>query len=116
MHITERRVGDVTVLDVVGELTYAHRSAFKGAVERNKQAGCRHLIVNLQSVRFLDSSALGMLALLSQSMKASRGTISLSNPQSYVRDILALANIERLLPVYSTEQDALVGERLPANR
>ena len=116
MQISERRIGNVTILDLVGELTYATRSIFSGAVERSKQAGCRHLIVNLTSVRFLDSSALGMLALLSQSMKASHGTIRLLNPQSYVRDILALANLDRLLPVYNAEQDALAQEQLPPGR
>jgi anti-anti-sigma factor len=114
MHITERRVGHATILDLVGELTYANRSTFKGAVERSKQAGCRHLILNMESVRFLDSSALGMLALLSQSLKCSQGVISLLNPQSYVREIITLANLHRMLPVYNTEQDALAGAALPA--
>ncbi|HVG02697.1 MAG TPA: STAS domain-containing protein [Nitrospira sp.] len=114
MHISERRIGDVTILDLVGDLTYANRSSFKAAVERSKQAGYRHLIVNLQAVRFLDSSALGMLALLSQSMKASQGVIILSNPQSYIREILALAHLDRLLPIYNSEQEALAGEQLPA--
>jgi anti-anti-sigma factor len=116
MHITERRVGHATILDLVGELTYANRSVFKGAVERSKQAGCRHLILNMTGVRFLDSSALGMLALLSQSLKASQGAISLLNPQSYVREIIALANLHRLLPVHNTEQEALTEERLPTVR
>lgn len=116
MHITERRLGHATILDLVGELTYANRSAFKGAVERNKQAGCRHLILNMAAVRFLDSSALGMLALLSQSLKTSQGIISLLNPQSYVREIITLANLHRMLPVYNTEQDALAGAKLPAVR
>jgi anti-anti-sigma factor len=114
MHITERRVGDATILDLVGELTYANRSTFKGSVERSKQAGCRYLILNMESVRFLDSSALGMLALLSQSLKSSEGVISLLNPQSYVREIITLANLHRMLPVYNTEQDALAGAKLPA--
>ena len=114
MHITERRVGSSIILDLVGELTYANRSAFKAAVERSKQAGCRHLILNMEGVRFLDSSALGMLALLSQSLKASQGMASLLNPQTYVREIITLANLHRMLPVYNSEQDALAGERLPA--
>lgn len=114
MHITERRVGHATILDLVGELTYANRCAFKGAVERSKRAGCRHLILNMEGIRFLDSSALGMLALLSQSLKASQGNISLLNPQSYVKEILTLANLHRMLPVYNTEQDALAGANLPA--
>ncbi len=114
MQITERRVGQAIILKLVGELTYANRSAFKGAVERSRQAGCRHLILNMEGVRFLDSSALGMLALLVQNLTASQGTVSLVNPQSYVREIITLTNLHRLLPVYNTEQDALRGERLPA--
>lgn len=116
MQITERRLGDATILDVVGELTYANRNAIKEAVERSRQRGCRHLILNLQGVVFLDSSALGMLALLSQQFKASQGVVSLANPQSYVREILVLANLDRLMPVYHTEQDALRAARLPAVR
>lgn len=114
MQITERRIGQSVILDLVGELTYANRTAFKGAVERSKQAGCRHLILNMQGVRFLDSSALGMLALLSQSLTVTQGVLSLLNPQSYVREIISLANLHRMLPVYNTEQDALAGCRLPA--
>lgn len=114
MQITERRIGHATILDLVGELTYANRSAFKGAVERSKQAGCRHLILNMEGVRFLDSSALGMLALLSQSLKASQGIIGLLNPQSYVKEIITLVNLHRMLPVYNTEEDALAAVKLPA--
>jgi anti-anti-sigma factor len=115
MHITERRVGSATILDLAGELTYTNRGPFKGAVERSRQAGCRHLILNMEGVRFLDSSALGMLALLSQSLRASQGIISLLNPQSYVREIITLANLHRMLPVYQTEQDALAGAKVPAS-
>lgn len=114
MQITERRIGQSVILDLVGELTYANRTAFKGAVERSKQGGCRHLILNMQGVRFLDSSALGMLALLAQSLTITQGMLSLLNPQSYVREIISLANLHRMLPIYNTEQDALAGCRLPA--
>ena len=51
---------------------------------------------------------------LVQSLKASQGVVSVVKPQSYVREIITLANLHRLLPVYNTEQDALAGERLPA--
>lgn len=114
MQITERRVGHAVILDVVGELTYANRAAFKSATEQVKQTGCRHVIVNMEGVRFLDSSALGMLALLSQSLKVMQGTVGLLNPQSYVREIISLANLHRMMPIYNTERDALTGCSLPA--
>ena len=114
MQITERRIGQSIILDLTGELSYANRTTFKAAVERSKQGGCRHLILNMQGVRFLDSSALGTLALLAQSFPAAQGMVSLLNPQSYVKEIITLANLHQILPVYTSEQDALAGSRLPA--
>lgn len=114
MQIKERRIGQSVILDLMGELTYANRTIFKAAVERSKQGGCRHLILNMRGVRFLDSSALGTLALLTQSLSVTQGMVSLLNPQSYVQEIVTLANLHTLLPVYTSEQDALAGSRLPA--
>ena len=68
MQIKERVVPQGIILDVVGDLTYANRTAFKAAVEKAKQAGCRHLIVNLEHVRFVDSAGLGLLVLVSQNL------------------------------------------------
>ena len=114
MQIIERRIGQSVILDLTGELTYANRAPFKAAVERCRQGGCRHLILNMQGVRFLDISALGTLALLAQSFPATQGMVSLLNPQSYVKEIITLANLHHILPVYNSEQDALAGSRLPA--
>ncbi|MBS0171658.1 MAG: STAS domain-containing protein [Nitrospira sp.] len=114
MQITERRVGTVAILDLVGELTYANRATFKGAVDRVKAGGCRHLILNMHAVRFLDSSALGTLALVAQGLNGTPGRISLLNPQSYVKEIITLANLHQMLPIYHSEQDALAAIHLPA--
>jgi len=107
MHIKERIVPKGMILDVVGDLTYANRSVFKAAVEKAKQAGCRHLIVNLEQVRFVDSAGLGLLVLVSQSFKLQQAQVSMLKPQSYVREILSLANIPKMIPIYESEEDAL---------
>lgn len=107
MDITQRAIKDATVLDLKGDLTYSNRAAFKTAVEQVKNRGCRHLIVNLEQVRFVDSSGLGLLVLLSQSFKLQHAQLSLLKPQSYVREIMGLANIPKMIPIYETEGDAL---------
>lgn len=111
MEITERQTPNGTVLELNGDLTYANRKEFMGAVEAVWQNGCRHLILHMGGVRFLDSSGLGLLALVSQDFKSSQGTVSIAKPQSYVREILVLANIPKLIPVYDNEQDALAGSQ-----
>jgi anti-anti-sigma factor len=108
MQIKERVVSNAIILDVVGDLTYANRTAFKSAVEKAKQAGCRHLIVNLEHVRFVDSAGLGLLVLVSQTFKLQQVQISLLKPQSYVREIMGLANIPKMIPIYESEEDAVM--------
>jgi anti-anti-sigma factor len=108
MKITERTVPHGIILDVMGDLTYANRAVFKAAVEKVKQAGCRHLIVNLEHVRFVDSTGLGLLVLVSQSFKLLQAQVSMLKPQSYVREIMSLANIPKMIPIYESEDDALI--------
>lgn len=109
MQIKERPVPNGVVLDMTGDLTYANREQFKTSVERLRQKGCRHLILNMAGVRFVDSSGLGLLALVAQNFKLTQSKVSMVRPQSYVREIMSLANIPKLIPIYDNEQDALAG-------
>ncbi|MBK8274840.1 MAG: STAS domain-containing protein [Nitrospira sp.] len=114
MQTKERPVLNGVVLELAGDLTYANREQFKTAVEAIRQKGCRHLILNMAEVRFVDSSGLGLLALVSQNFKLSQGKVSMLKPQSYVREIMSLANIQKLIPVYDNEQDALAAQQKAA--
>ena len=108
MQIKERTAAQGIILDVEGDLTYANQAVFKTAVEKAKQTGCRHLIVNLEQVRFVDSAGLGLLVLVSQSFKQLQAQVSILKPQSYVREIMSLANIPKLIPIFEREEDALM--------
>ncbi|TKB66547.1 MAG: STAS domain-containing protein [Nitrospira sp.] len=107
MQIKERIVPQGIILDMAGDLTYANRAVFKAAVEKAKQAGCRHLMVNLEQVRFVDSAGLGLLVLVSQNFKLVKAQVSMLKPQSYVREIMSLANIPKMIPIYEREEEAL---------
>jgi anti-anti-sigma factor len=114
MQVREHPVPNGVVLDLMGDLTYANRELFKSAVEAVRQKGCRHLILNMAEVRFVDSSGLGLLALVAQNFKLSQGRLSMLKPQSYVREIMTLANIPKLIPMYDNEPDAVAAYQLAA--
>jgi anti-anti-sigma factor len=107
MQIKERTVSQGVILDVEGDLTFANQAVFKAAAEQAKQTGCRHLIVNLEQVRFVDSAGLGLLVLVAQSFKLLQAQVSILKPQSYVREIMSLANIPKLIPIFEREEDVL---------
>jgi anti-anti-sigma factor len=114
MQTKERAVPNGVILEMTGDLTYANREHFKTAVEAVRQRGCRHLILSMADVRFVDSSGLGLLALVAQEFKLAQGIVSMLKPQSYVREIMSLANIPKLIPLYDNEQDAVAGYRQAA--
>jgi len=114
MQITERPVPNGVVLEITGDLTFTNQEQFTAAVEAVRQKGCRYLILNMADVRFVDSSGLGMLALVSQNFKLNQGKVSMLKPQCYVREIMNLANIPKLIPVYDNEPDALAGNQQAA--
>ena len=107
MDIKEYLVPDGVVLTLAGDLTYLNRKEFTSIVEAVRQKGCRHLILNMAAVRFIDSSGLGLLALVSQHFQTAKGRLSLVNLPNYVQEIMALANIPKLIPVFDNEQAAL---------
>jgi anti-anti-sigma factor len=54
----------------------------------------------------VDSAGLGLLVLVSQSFKLVQAQVSLLKPQSYVREIMSLSNISKMIPIYEREEDA----------
>jgi anti-anti-sigma factor len=107
MTIKERSFPHGVILDIEGDLTYANRTAFKAAVEKATQARCQHLILNFEKVRFVDSAGLGLLVISAQTLKRVQAQVSLLKPQIYVREVMSLANIPAMIPIYEREEDAL---------
>ena len=107
MQISEQTVGDgVIVLDLEGRFDFAARKSFKDMVERIQKDGCTHIIINMERVSFVDSSALGLLVITSQNLKCKQAMLSIVNPQPYVRQVLDLANVPKMVQVYSSLEEA----------
>lgn len=109
MRSTQRTRDGVTVLELAEEFTYSTRKLLSGPVDGARQTGCRHLILDLQQVTFMDSAAPGLLALTAQQFIADKKQLSLVGPQGTVKQVLDLSNISQLIPVYATEQAAIRG-------
>lgn len=107
MRISERKEPSGTILYLHDRFDFSARVPFKEAVEKAQNEQCAHLIVDLSGVTFMDSSALGLLVVTYQNFKRSNNMVSLLRPQGYVRQVLDLANIPNLMPIYDDESVAL---------
>ncbi len=86
--MTRRVWRDATVIQIDDVFTHRNRRDFSSAVSAFREAGGKHLIVNLREATYIDSAALGLLALTSQQLTADERRLSLVDPQGTVKQIL----------------------------
>jgi anti-anti-sigma factor len=104
----ERRVGDVTVLDLTGRLVFEEGdSVLRAHVNRLLEQGRIHLVVNLRDVTYVDSCGIGVLVSKYVSLRRKGGDLRFVNvtPRSHrLLEITRLVNIVRL---FDTEEEAI---------
>ncbi|MFO0708024.1 MAG: STAS domain-containing protein [Nitrospira sp.] len=107
MEIVHRTNRDSTVIEIAGPFAFSNRKDFTAALDAVKRTHSRHVILNLARVTFVDSSAIGLLALTAQQMKSSATRFSLVGAQGTVKQVLELMQIHRMIPMYANEDAAL---------
>jgi anti-anti-sigma factor len=84
-------------LELRGRFDFTSHRSFKQAYETVfSSSGVEELVIDMQAVNYLDSSALGMLLLLRDKCKAAAKPVSLVNCGGTVRDVLRVANFDKL--------------------
>ncbi|MDA0738833.1 MAG: STAS domain-containing protein [Nitrospirae bacterium] len=105
--ITQETQGSATVLNISGRLEFSGRKVFMDALGKAQNGSLTHLILNLQQVPYIDSAALGLMALAQQNLKLKNARVSIVNAQEYVKKVLDLANFSKIISMFPTVQDAV---------
>ena len=99
MRITERRVGDVAVLDLAGPLTgWMAARAMEEALRRHRQAGTHTVVANFRQVPSVDPAGLGALVDGYSAMREAGGEMRLAG-LTRIHDLVVMT---RLLTVFDT--------------
>ena len=107
MHVAERLQHDALILMISGRVTFYSRKVFQALVKTAKYSGAKHVVFNMEGVTFLDSTALGGLALAYLDFQESGIAMSLVSPQCDVGTIFESSEFHNLIPTYPTEECAL---------
>jgi anti-anti-sigma factor len=107
MQIERSSIQGAVVVRIEGRFEFGTRNDYKRLIGQIVQEGHLRLVLNLEAVTFLDSSALGLLLLTDQNFKLKKGNFSLVKPTGYVRQVIELANLPRVIPVYDSVDEAI---------
>ena len=110
MTITERMMDNKLILTLSGHFDFQARTLFREAIRQAQATNHRDILLNLVQVSFIDSAALGLLALTHQKLQLTHQHLVLVAPQGYVLKTLELADIHKMMPIAATEQE--VGKTL----
>ena len=113
MNITQEQVDEKTVVYMDGRFDFGARKVFKDAVDRAAGEGSS-VVLELEKVTFVDSSALGLLVICHQNFKTKKIPFFLVNPQTYVKQVLDLANIAKMIPIFQTLAEVPKGSAVSA--
>jgi anti-sigma B factor antagonist len=100
-----------TVVAVTGEVDYATSRELDDALAGQLKQGCTELVLDLGDVSAIDSSGLGLLVRFHQRTRNRNGWLRLVRVRAQVRRALQITNLEKILGIYDSEQDAFADTR-----
>jgi anti-sigma B factor antagonist len=113
LQIDVRTSDGVTILDVVGEVDLYTAPRLEEGL-RQAASGTRPLLaVNLTRVAYLDSTALRVLTESHREVQSRQGAIVVIATHATIQKIFHITGLGTVLPVVSTEQEAVAQLRTP---
>jgi anti-sigma B factor antagonist len=108
MRISEREVGQVTVIDLKSEANLRGQyEGFQQIVRKRMEAGRRHFVVNLAECHWIDSAGLGELIRSFAHVMRQGGDLKLAGATQKVKNILSVTNLNQVFEVFDDEDSAI---------
>jgi anti-anti-sigma factor len=106
MQITAEPREDYTILHLRGEFDTFYCPHLQKEIDALMAAGVRSVALNLRLVKFINSTALGAIIKASKSLAAAGGKLAISRPSSFVRDIMEKVGLDRVVPMFDSDEAA----------
>ena len=111
MNLNLEKINGYSVLTIQDERIDAHNSGeLKDYLLQMIEGGENQIIVQLEHVRFIDSSGLGALLSGNKHIVAKSGRLALANIQKQVLSMFVLTRLNRVFEIYADLNEAFSNE------
>jgi anti-sigma B factor antagonist len=108
MQIEERKVGEVTILDLKGKITLGEGDeALKDKINSLVHQNQKRILLNLEGVPYIDSAGLGEVVRTYTTVSRQGGQLKLVNLTKRITDLLSITKLLTVFETFDTEQEAL---------
>ena len=104
---TVRKIGDVAVLDIQGDITAASEDALGEAYAEGAGGGTRAIVLNFTGLEYMNSGGIGLLVtLLVRANRAKQKLLAFGLTEHY-REIFDLTRLDEAIGIYDNEAEAV---------
>ncbi|MBP2625591.1 MAG: anti-sigma-factor antagonist [Firmicutes bacterium] len=108
MNITTFLKRGVLIVRVEGELDMHVADKFRQKIDNALEtSGVKHILFNLEAVKFIDSSGLGVILGRYKKISAAGGKVLVAQIQPQVLQIFELSGLLKIIKLYNSEAEAL---------
>lgn len=108
MKTANRRIGDVTIVDISGRITVGEGNLMlRDIVRELLEKGNTKILLNINEVGYVDSSGLGELTKAYTTVRTHGGQLRLLNPSQRVSELLHITRLATVFDIEHDESDAI---------
>jgi anti-anti-sigma factor len=107
MSFNVKRVKDITVVEVDGQLIVGNRQELKQKVLEEYESGMRKVLIDFANAGYIDSSGLGVLVSLAKKLREDGGDLRIANLNDDLRSLFELTKLDTLFPIADTRERGL---------
>ena len=108
LDVKERQAGDVTILDLSGEVRIGEGSiALRDSIGKLADEGKKKVLLNLAGVKYIDSSGIGELIAKYTTISRQGGQLKLLKLTDKVQNLLVITKLLTVFDSYDDEAEAL---------
>ena len=108
LKIVERRVDDIVILDLTGEITLDDGDlVFRRKIHELLDGGCRKILLNLAGLTKIDSAGVGMLTAKLKLARERNCVMKLANLTAPMSRLLGMMKILPVFEVHDSEDAAV---------
>ena len=104
LDVKERQAGDVTILDLSGEVRIGEGSvALRDSIRKLADSGKKKILLNLAGVKYIDSTGIGELIARYTTVSREGGQLKLLNLTDRVQNLLVITKLLTVFDSYDNE-------------
>ncbi len=108
LDVKERQAGDVTILDMTGDVRIGEGAiSLRDSIRNLADQGKKNVLLNLAGVKYMDSTGVGELIANYTTVKRQGGQLKLLNLTDRIQNLLVITKLLTVFDSYDNEAEAL---------